>query len=210
MPVLRNRCHEPSLRRSERKSRHQPRNKPPANLPLLFSPNWLEKPSRNLQPEVIIHRRWKRNLVQMGLRKRYELLWRNGPAQAKRPKRPNKRKNVLKKNSAHGKGTCFAAAEERMANFGAGKTGAEKKPITKRGKKWAASVAGFIGGKNAKVKSNEAVAAAADLKGKYRVRSCRSNPTDVTWSLTRRSMNKTRTIRRTRRKSLPTASKPRK
>ncbi|KAL1390284.1 hypothetical protein pipiens_003180 [Culex pipiens pipiens] len=82
---------------------------------------------------------------------------------------PNKRKKVLKKKSAHGKGTSFAAAEERMANFGAGKAGLGKKPITKGGKKGAA--AGSNGGKNAKVKSNEATAsssAAADMNGKYK------------------------------------------
>uniref|UniRef100_A0A1Q3EWS3 Putative transcription factor tcf20 n=1 Tax=Culex tarsalis TaxID=7177 RepID=A0A1Q3EWS3_CULTA len=83
---------------------------------------------------------------------------------------PNKRKKVLKKKSAHGKGTSFAAAEERMASFGAGgKAGAGKKPITKGGKKGAsASAAGSNGGKNAKVKSNEAGAATADLNGKYK------------------------------------------
>lgn len=78
---------------------------------------------------------------------------------------PNKRKKVLKKKSAHGKGTSFAAAEERMANLGGGKAG--KKPLTK-GKK-AGSAAGSSGGKNAKVKSNESIAAtAADLNGKYK------------------------------------------
>lgn len=80
---------------------------------------------------------------------------------------PNKRKKVLKKKSAHGKGTSFAAAEERMANFGAGKAGVGKKPITKGGKKGTA-MAGSSGGKNAKAKSNEAGAAAADLNGKYK------------------------------------------
>ncbi|XP_038117601.1 uncharacterized protein CG5098 [Culex quinquefasciatus] len=82
---------------------------------------------------------------------------------------PNKRKKVLKKKSAHGKGTSFAAAEERMANFGSGKAGLGKKPITKGGKKGAA--AGSNGGKNAKVKSNEATASsssAADMNGKYK------------------------------------------
>lgn len=83
---------------------------------------------------------------------------------------PNKRKKVLKKKSAHGKGTSFAAAEERMANFGAGKAAPGKKPITKGGKKGAA---GANGGKNAKVKSNEAGAtasssAATDMNGKYK------------------------------------------
>lgn len=77
---------------------------------------------------------------------------------------PNKRKKVLKKKSAHGKGTSFAAAEERMANFAGGKGAAGKKPLAK-GKKPAA---GSTGGKNAKVKSNDAGAAGSDPNGKYK------------------------------------------
>lgn len=58
----------------------------------------------------------------------------------------NERKKVLKKKSAHGKGTTLAAAEEKMANLGAGKVGG-----------------GIQQGPKCRVKLNE-----ADLNGKYK------------------------------------------